>query len=157
VSALIAGIGNPFFGDDGFGAAVARELAESELPPSTRVLDLGSGVLHLLCELMLPPTLLLIVDATPQGGEPGTLYLIEPDRVAEWSRAQASPEAHGIDLAALFALLQSLGVTSPKTWIIGCEPSGLEDPMQLSSPVREAVPRAIELIKDILARGEPPS
>lgn len=157
MSALIAGIGNPFFGDDGFGVEVARELAASELPSSARVLDLGAGVLHLLFELMTPPRVLLIVDATRQGGAPGTLYVIEPDRAAEWSRAQASPDAHGVDLAALFALLENLGVARPQTWIIGCEPSELEDSMQLSVPVRDAVPRAVEMVKRILERGDPPS
>ena len=38
---LIAGIGNVFLGDDGFGVEVVKRLAERELPEGVEVVDFG--------------------------------------------------------------------------------------------------------------------
>src|SRR5262245_4707908 len=77
---LVAGIGNIFFGDDGFGVEVARRLAARKLPPSVRVADFGISGLHLALEMLEREyDTTIFVDAAPRGGRPGTLSLIEPD------------------------------------------------------------------------------
>ena len=42
-------------------------------------MDFGSGGLDLAYEVMRGYDALVIVDVSRQGGEPGTLYVIEPD------------------------------------------------------------------------------
>src|SRR6185369_14690375 len=92
---LVAGIGNVFFGDDGFGVEVARQLGEP-LPRGTRVADFGIRALHLAYELLDPPDLLVVADCMARGGPPGTLYVVEPEEVGA-----ASPitDGHGMNIA----------------------------------------------------------
>ena len=83
---LIACIGNIFLGDDGFGVEVARRLANRRLagrrsagptlPDDVRVVDFGIRGLDLVYALLDGYETAILVDATPRGGEPGTLYLI---------------------------------------------------------------------------------
>ena len=76
---LVACIGNIFLGDDGFGTEVARRLAARTLPPEVSVKDFGIRGLDLTYALLEPYELTILVDACPRGGEPGSVYLIEPD------------------------------------------------------------------------------
>ena len=78
-SILVAGVGNAWLRDDGFGGEVARRLAERELPPAVSVMDAGTGGLDLAYEVMRGYDALVILDVSRQGGEPGTLYVMEPD------------------------------------------------------------------------------
>jgi hydrogenase maturation protease len=72
-SILIAGVGNAWLRDDGFGGEVARCLAGVELPAGVSVMDAGTGGLDLAYEVMRGYDALVILDVSPQGGEPGTL------------------------------------------------------------------------------------
>ena len=74
---LVAGIGNAWLSDDGFGGEVVRRLEERELPEGAVVLDFGTGGLDLAYEVMRGYDALLLVDVSRQGGEPGTLYVME--------------------------------------------------------------------------------
>ena len=89
---LIAGIGNIFLGDDGFGVEVAKRLASEALPDWVRVADFGIRGLHLAYELLdTAYETTILVDATPRGGAPGTVYLIEPDLATLDAGAHTSP------------------------------------------------------------------
>ena len=79
---LIAGVGNIFLGDDGFGAEVARRLARAGLPDLVRVADYGISGMHLAYDMADGYDTTILVDATARGGEPGTVYVIEPDQGA---------------------------------------------------------------------------
>lgn len=149
---LVAGIGNIFLGDDGFGVEVARRLASQPLPEGVRVADFGIRGLHLAFELLEhPEDTTILVDATPRSGEPGTVYLIEPD--LETLAAPAGPaDAHDMTPAAVFGLLRSLGGTPGRVLLVGCEPLSTEEEMGLSPPVEGAVDEAVALILDVLAR-----
>jgi hydrogenase maturation protease len=76
---LVAGIGNAWMMDDGFGSAVAERLGERELPAEAAVFDFGTGGLDLAYEVMRGYDGLILVDVSRQGGEPGTLYVMEAD------------------------------------------------------------------------------
>ncbi len=100
---LIAGIGNIFLGDDGFGSEVARQLSRRVLNPSVRVIDFGIRGMDLLYTLLDQYDATIIVDALPQQGKPGTLYVFEPD-LSEPEQQVAALEAHAMDpLAVLLA------------------------------------------------------
>jgi hydrogenase maturation protease len=76
---LVACIGNIFLGDDGFGVEVARELSKRPLPSDVLVRDFGIRGLDLAYALLDHSGLTILVDASPRGELPGTVYLIEPE------------------------------------------------------------------------------
>jgi hydrogenase maturation protease len=144
---LVAGIGNVFFGDDGFGVEVARRLALEPVPAGTTVADFGIRGMHLAFELIAPPDLLVIVDAVHRDGPPGTLYLIDPEVEP---CAGTSPDAHGMDLGAVFGMLREMGGQVPPTRIVGCEPADLGERMELSPSVRRSIEPAIAMIREVI-------
>lgn len=147
-TALIAGVGNIFFGDDGFGPEVARRLAAAP-PPGARVGDFGIRALHLAFELLGPFDLLVVVDCMPRGGTPGSLYLVDPALDAVPFAGVA--DAHGMTLPAVFAAVRDLGGRLPRTFVVGCEPAQVDSVLGLSPPVAAAIPAAVEMIRDVVA------
>jgi hydrogenase maturation protease len=146
---LVAGIGNIFLGDDGFGVEVARRL-EAELPPGdVRVRDFGIRGLHLAYELLEGAyETTILVDALPRGGLPGTVYLLEPD--LDGITAGAA-DAHDMNPQSVFAALKHLGGTPGRVLIVGCEPASVEEGMGLSEAVGGAVDEAVKLVREVVA------
>ena len=125
---LVAGVGNVFLGDDGFGVEVARRLATESLPDWVRVGDFGIRGVHLAYELLEGYEAAILVDAAPRGEAPGTVYVIEPDLDGEPDPAVEDGtgvlvDAHGMEPDAVFALLKALGGDIPKLLVVGCEPA----------------------------------
>jgi hydrogenase maturation protease len=141
---LVAGIGNVFLGDDGFGVEVARQLMREPALPGVAIADVGIRALHLAYELLEPPDLLLIVDAVSRGEPPGTVYLIDVDAGAAET---GFGDAHGITVSAVLATLRALGGTPPRTRLVGCEPAFIGEAMELSPAVAASVPRAVAMVK----------
>ena len=98
---LIAGIGNIFLGDDGFGPEVVRHLAAgSPLPEGVRLVDYGIRGMHLAYDLLDGYSALVLIDALPGSGEPGEVVSLEigPDDVAG-----GEFDAHGMDPVAVLS------------------------------------------------------
>jgi hydrogenase maturation protease len=146
---LVAGVGNVFFGDDGFGVEVSRRLSAEPLPPGVEVADFGIRGLHLAYRLLEPLRALVIVDAVPRGGPAGTLYVLEPDADGD---PEEAPDAHGMSLPAVFAAVRALGGALPRTRIVGCEPASVEERMGLSAAVEAAVRPAMRIVREVLER-----
>jgi hydrogenase maturation protease len=150
---LVAGIGNVFLGDDGFGVAVADRLARAELPAAVHVEDYGIRGMDLAYALVHYEVAVLI-DATPRGEAPGTLYVIEPDLGDELDHVGA--DAHGMDPVMVLALARRLGGDLPRVLVVGCEPAvqmtGEEADVvaDLSEPVRAAVDGAVRLVEQLV-------
>lgn len=152
---LIAGLGNIFLGDDGFGVEVVRRLSARVLPGSVRVADFGVRSLHLAYELLdggYEKTIL--VDAAPMGDKPGTVYLIKPDLDTMFSDTGELPDAHAMDFRSVLRLVKSLGGKPADLYVVGCEPLQFEDEIGLSQPVSDAVDEALRLIHERLADWE---
>jgi hydrogenase maturation protease len=145
---LVAGVGNVFHGDDGFGVEVATRLAQRPLPPEVSVRDYGIRALHLAYALLDGTELLIVVDLVARGEAPGTLYLLEPELPDD--AGQADP--HGMNLSTVLASVRALGGTLPRVLIVGCEPEWVGETMGLSDPVERAVEPAMRLIEEVLAR-----
>jgi hydrogenase maturation protease len=157
---LIACIGNLFLGDDAFGVEVARRLAGRTFPPGVRLIDFGIRGIDLTFALLDENyDVILMVDAAPRGGAPGTLYVIEP----EWKEAEELDnllslplETHSLDPARVIRLVSALGGRAKRLVVLGCEPTPLdpdEDPMvELSPPVRAAVDEAVLIVESLVAR-----
>jgi hydrogenase maturation protease len=151
---LVAGIGNIFLGDDGFGVEVARRLAGRELPEGVEVVDFGIRGLDLAYALQGEYELVVFVDATPRGQEPGTVYLIEPEIEED---GEVSLDTHGMDPVKVIKLSRALGARPTRTLVVGCEPQVVvsgEDYddmlMELSEPVRAAVGEAVRLVESLV-------
>lgn len=151
---LVAGIGNIFLGDDGFGCEVVRRLAERELPEGVEVRDFGIRGMDLAYTLMEPYEAVVFVDAVPRGEEPGTVYLIEADVPDE---GEVALDTHGMDPVSVIRLARVLGAEIPRTLVVGCEPkvilSGEEYDdmlMELSEPVQRAVDEALKLVESVV-------
>jgi hydrogenase maturation protease len=149
---LIAGIGNIFLGDDGFGVAVANRLAAEDLPAEVAVRDFGIRGLHLAYEMLdggYGTTVL--VDAMPHCGPPGTVYLLEPE-LAWPAAAMSAPDGHAMDPRAVLGMLQRLGGPPGRVLIVGCEPESVEERMGLSATVEAAVGEAVRFVREIVDR-----
>ena len=158
MSVLVAGVGNIFLGDDGFGVEVARRLAGVELPPDVKVADFGIRGVHLAYELLDGYELVILVDASPRGAEPGTLYVIEPDPAPDADPDEVPPlDAHGMDPAAVLSLLGVLGGQVDRVLVVGCEPAFADEHMGLSPPVEAAVDQAVTLVQDLIHEHRAPS
>ena len=151
---LVAGLGNVFFGDDGFGVAVARRLERESIPGWARVADFGIRSVHLAFELLDPPDLLVMVDAVTRDGAPGTLYVIDPEDDASGGGVVVS-DPHGMHPAAVLAAVRQMGGAVPRTRVVGCEPLDLAEKVGLSEPVAAAITPAIEMIRQMLQAEHP--
>jgi len=146
---LVAGIGNIFCGDDGFGSEVARRLARSgDLPDHARVVDYGIRGMHLAYDLLDGYDALLIVDALPGDREPGEITVLE---VGPEDVGSGEFDAHGMDPVAVLASLESLGGRLPRTIVVGCQPADVGERIGLSPPVQSAVLRAVDTVRRLLA------
>jgi hydrogenase maturation protease len=149
---LVAGVGNIFLGDDGFGVEVAQSLSKRQVPETVTVKDFGIRGFDLAYALLDPWDGVIIVDALPRGEAPGTLYVIEPDRS---SAAEADINPHGMDPVRVLNLAASMGTISARVLVVGCEPNDfgdeLEGRMGLSSPVQAAVEEACNTVLELAA------
>ncbi|MEU2297034.1 hydrogenase maturation protease [Streptomyces antibioticus] len=159
---LVAGIGNIFLGDDGFGVETARRLTGRPLPPHVEVADIGVRGVHLAYQLLDGYDTLVLVDATARGEAPGTLYTIEYDGPGAGSGGVPPIDGHRMTPDTVLALLDTLcagtdGRPPRRVLIVGCEPASIEEAIGLSTPVEAAVPRAVELIEELLRCDDEPS
>jgi hydrogenase maturation protease len=153
---LIAGVGNIFLGDDGFGVEVARRLAGKALPAWAHVVDYGIRGMHLAYDLANGYESLILVDATPRGGAPGTIYVVEPDLASvPQPAADANPlfNAHGMQPDVVFGMLSMLDAGARHVLVVGCEPAVLEYGIGLSEPVAAAVDEAVEVVLGLVAEA----
>jgi hydrogenase maturation protease len=159
---LIAGVGNIFLGDDGFGPEVARRLASQSLPAWARVADYGISGMHLAYDLANGYDTAILIDAAPRGGEPGTVTVLEVetehrrDLTAAQGPLGASRlfDAHGMQPDVVLGVLEMLGAAgSARIFVVGCEPASIDYGMELSEPVAKAVDEAVRVVLDLVAEA----
>jgi hydrogenase maturation protease len=142
---LVAGVGNVFFGDDGFGPAVVRALA-SDPPAGATVKDFGIRGMHLAYELLDGYERAILIDAAPRGEAPGTLFLMELDP----QERGGTPDAHSMDLLNVFAFMRVLGGSAPQMTLVGCEPGATDEEMGLSEAVERAIEPALTVVRRLV-------
>jgi hydrogenase maturation protease len=158
---LVAGVGNIFLSDDGFGCEVVRRLAGEDLPEGVTVVDFGIKGVHLAYELLDGYDTVSLVDAAPCGGTPGSLYLIEPEleEVEESPLVAAAAEgdsplvdAHGLEPDAIFGMLKALGGSVGRALVLGCEPEDVSEGIGLTPTVEAAVDPAVRRLVEIVRK-----
>jgi hydrogenase maturation protease len=146
---LVAGIGNIFATDDGFGSEVARRLAARPLPDGVKVVDYGIRGMHLAYDLLEGYDGLVIIDALPRQGRPGDIVVLQ---VGPEDLGSGDFDAHGMEPVAVLASLGSMGGELPPTYVVGCEPADLDDGMGLTPAVEGAVEGAIDAVIGVLTK-----
>jgi hydrogenase maturation protease len=151
---LIAGIGNIFLGDDGFGVEVVKRLAGRELPGDVEVRDFGIRGMDLAYALQDDYEVVVFVDAIPRGEKPGTVYLIEPEIEEDGGVVL---DTHGMDPVKVIKFARALGPGPSRTLVVGCEPQVVlsgedydEMLMEMSEPVQAAVEEAVKMVKSLV-------
>lgn len=151
---LVACIGNIFLGDDAFGVEMAKRLARHSLPEGVTVIDFGIRSYDLAYALMRDWELVILVDALPQGGHPGTLYVLEPEL---GDAAGLSFDAHTMNPASVLQLVQALGGNVGRVLVVGCEPQSIEPnadgSIGLSPAVSHALDEAVHMIDELIIRS----
>jgi hydrogenase maturation protease len=146
---LIAGIGNIFLADDGFGVAVAQRLLSCELPNGVRVVDYGIRGLDLAYALADAQGVAILVDACARGEAPGTLFVIEPAVGADTVDSPLAVDAHSMNPMRVIQMAKSMGNPDARILLVGCEPATLgpeEGQLGLSDRVAAAVDDAVALV-----------
>ena len=146
---LVAGIGNAFLGDDGFGGRVAQQLGERTLPEGIEVHDFGTGGLDLAYEVMRGYDALVLVDISRQGEPPGTLYVMEPDEegIEGGIEDGMALDPHAMDPESVLKFVKAVGGWPGKVVVVACEPTEVgEMGWGLSPPVEDAVGRAVDVV-----------
>ncbi len=146
---LIAGVGNAWLRDDGFGSEVVKRLETRTLPEGAAVFDFGTGGLDLAYEVMRGYDALVLVDVSRQGGEPGTLYVME----ASEADVEAGIEdgqvinPHAMDPQTVLRFVKTIGAWPGKVVVVACEPAEVEEMgLGLSPEVERAVDGAVGLV-----------
>ena len=152
---LVAGIGNVFLGDDGFGVEVVARLSLKPLPEGVEVADFGIRGFDLAYSLMDDTyDVAVLVDALPANGRPGELFLLEPD--LDQVDGQGLADGHGMDPVSVLRLVKQLGGTPPRLYVVGCQPASLgpeEGRMGLSEPVQGALDGAVAMVEELVLRA----
>jgi hydrogenase maturation protease len=148
---LIAGIGNVFLGDDGFGVEVVQSLAGENLAGDVKVADFGIRGMDLAYALLDGYDAAILIDVVRRGGPPGTLYVIEP---ATTAGQEVGPDTHGMHPARVLAMVEALGGSLGTLRLVACEPQEIDEDqlvMGLSPPVAAAVEPAAALVRTLVA------
>ena len=150
---LVAGIGNIFFGDDAFGCEVAKELMKRSLPEGVCITDFGIRSYDLAYAMMDDYDATILIDASPRGEPPGTLYLIKPEMEKLDEVSDEVLDAHSMNPVRVLQLARSLGGQPRNLYVVGCEPAVLESAdgrMGLSEKVQAAVEPGINMVEELI-------
>jgi len=147
---VIIGLGNLILKDDGLGVHVVRELEDRELPPGVELIDGGTAAMELL-PVVHGAERIIVIDALRAGGEPGTIYRVNPeDLVCETERPLS---LHQVGLLEVLGMAKQLGGHGDVT-IVGVEPKEITWGMELSPEVRAKVPKVIKAVFEELKRSD---
>ncbi len=148
---LVAGVGNIFLGDDGFGVEVANRLRAESWPDGVDVADFGIRGVHLAYQLLEGYDTLIIVDAAARGEPPGTVFVLEPDFEHEENLERTESgfilDAHGMDPEMVLGILKDLGGKVGRVVIVACEPAEIVERMGLSAVVQRAAGEACRVVR----------
>jgi hydrogenase maturation protease len=154
---LVAGIGNIFLGDDGFGVEVAQQLSKSNLPTTVRVADFGIRGLDLVYALQDGYETTILIDAFPHGQVPGTVSVVEADLndpAASLGEGNFL-EPHAMNPMNVLRMATAMHGNLKRILLVGCEPGnfgGEEGKMGLSAPVEAAVRGAVKVVENLVKK-----
>jgi len=153
VDALVLGIGNVLWADEGFGVRAVEALhAAWSFPANVRLIDGGTLGLNLF-EDIASARHVLVFDAIDYGLPGGTLRVLRDAEVPAWGAKKLSPHQTGFN--DILALAQLRGSAPERITAIGVQPVELDDfGGSLRPAVRARLPEAVELaVRELAAWG----
>lgn len=140
---LILGIGNVLMGDEGVGAYAAQMLAREHWPSDVTVIDGGTGGFTLL-DALRSHTSVVLIDATMDGEEAGTVSVLRPQYASDFPRALT---AHDIGLRDLIETASLMGPLPPIALVTVSIDTIDAMSMALSPPLRAALPLVLAVAR----------
>jgi hydrogenase maturation protease len=151
---LVAGVGNIFLGDDGFGVEVAARLVRRPLPEHVRVVDFGIRGVHLAYELLDGVDRLILIDAAQRGETPGTVSVLRVVAQPDDERPMSLMDAHDMSPDTVLDLVHALGGSLGEVLVVTCEPQDVGANLGLSDAVLAAVDPAVDAVERLLKTSE---
>jgi hydrogenase maturation protease len=148
---LVAGVGNIFLGDDGFGVEVANRLARRSWPEGVEVVEYGIRGVHLAYQLLDGYDTLILIDALDLGEEAGTVAVIEP-QIDGGPDDSPVVDAHSMSPDVVLGTLARLGGSLKGAYVVGCQPGNLSESIGLSPVVAAAIEPAIDLCLQLISQ-----
>ncbi|MDP8960508.1 MAG: hydrogenase maturation protease [Actinomycetota bacterium] len=153
---LVACVGNPLRGDDGFGLAVASQL-QGRLPADADLIETGIGALGIVHQLMNGYGALIVVDAIERRASPGAVFVLVPEvpevtepTLEDWQAQLA--DLHLAEPSRILRLARAAGVLPAHVLVVGCQPGTCDDlEERLSAPVAAAVPIVTRQVRELVA------
>jgi len=146
---LVLGVGNLLVGDEGVGVHALRRLEQETWPGYVRLVDGGTGGLHLL-GLLRGHARIVLIDATRDGAPAGTVRRFRARVAADFPPALGAHDIGLRDLIAAAALLGPLPVIDVVTVSVAeLKPMTL----MLSAPVAAALPAVARIVRALVAAG----
>jgi hydrogenase maturation protease len=146
---LLLGVGNILLGDDGFGVHLINSLADTPFPPNIQVQEAGT-VSHQLIPLFRELDHLIIIDVVDAKDRPGSIFRFSPEDLQYTKEQMVS--LHQVSLIDVLTMAELTG-GRPKTTIIAVQPQDVTNwSLELTEPVKGAIPRVKELIMEELKK-----
>ena len=148
---LVLGLGNPILGDDGVGWKVAdlvKEQLTPDLPVDVDFLSLG-GIR--LMEHLIGYQRAILIDAFALEEPIGSILILKLSELPNYS-AFHTTSAHDMPLQSAIKLGRSMGAQLPEDiTVVGITTKHIYDfSEELSPPVEQAVPKALQIVLDLL-------
>jgi hydrogenase maturation protease len=141
---LLLGMGNPDYGDDGFGVRLAEALQADGVPG---VLVAGNAPECWIGRIHGDQFRgLLLLDAVDFGGEPGSVIALDTDAI---TTRFPQLSTHKLSLGLLAQMARANGVD--RVWLLGVQPESLRAGAGLSPRVQTTLEAVRELVCRILS------
>jgi hydrogenase maturation protease len=142
---LILGIGNYLMGDEGVGVQTALALQKLPIADTIDVVDGGTGGFHLL-EFFEVHEKVILIDATLDNNEPGTIRLIQPKFAKDFPRAMST---HDIGLRDMVNALQLMD-KMPEIYLFVVSIESIQQQgIELTPEIEKIIPVLVEKVLEL--------
>ena len=145
---LVVGYGNALRTDDGLGWHVAERLADDPRLAGATVLRRHQLTPELALDIS-EATLLVLVDASH--GPPAGTISVERLEPGGDTATSGTTWSHHLTPATLIALARELYGRAPDVFVVGCGVASVEMGDELSPEVRDALPRVVDAVAELVA------
>ena len=147
---VVIGVGNLLLKDEGIGIHTVKALQEINLPRDIKIID--GGTAPDLIAYTQAGDKLIIIDAAKAGGEPGTIYRLQPQDLAT---DDGIISVHELGVEQNLRLMSLMGNEPGEIVIIGVEPKEIGWRTELSPELQPVIPEIIKVILKEIGRDEP--
>lgn len=141
--------GNELHGDDGFGPRIHAQLSQLTWPRDVAMFNAGIAGLNAL-RFLEDCRQAILVDALDNFGNVGAVCVLRPEDLADRPQRLTG---HGLGIPYLLEALKVIRQPLPDILIVGVEIAAV-NPFScgLSAETERAVPKTVQLIRDLLSK-----